>query len=440
MSGGGILKLKRLWLGLVVLLLLWPATSVLAEGLVRSSGGSTVVFYDEGQIFVGEDVSLEPGETFDGDLGILDGDLTLAEGSTVNGDVFITSGDAYVAGRVNGDLAIISGNLTEIETGWVTGDVFGASSQLDVAGFVGGDLSSLFGGMELRSSAVVKGDLLATPGEYHREDGAQIQGEEVHEFSIPPIPFIRDRLSEVPELRPTPQLSRPTPSGRPLGQDIGRFVGRAVAATFLGLVFIALGALIVIVWPRATHRVSDCIAVLPVQSFGLGLLTYLMAAGLEALAAVLMILIILLGTALIATGILFPIGLLLILLSLLVLLPVPLTLVGAMVLGWVGLAQLIGGKVMKALRVQEPAPLGSALVGLVITVALAAFLWLIQPTCCAWLFVILLTSIGLGAVIHTRFGKQSCRMAGAPDGPELLPLEAMDEESGQPDGPVSPAL
>jgi hypothetical protein len=75
--------------------------------------------------------------------------------------------------------------------------------------------------------------------------------------------------------------------------------------------------------------------------------------------------------------------------------------------------------------------------GLVVTVPLAALLWVIQPACCAWPFIILLTSVGLGAVIHTRFGTQSCRASGPHEQFEALPPDAMDDEIGWPDVPPS---
>jgi hypothetical protein len=158
---------------------------------------------------------------------------------------------------------------------------------------------------------------------------------------------------------------------------------------------------------------------------------------LEALAMVLMILIILVAAALLSTVILIPIGLLLLVLSFLVLLPVPLALAGGMVLGWVALAELVGRQVLKLLRSGAVKSLGATLVGLLVTVPLAAILWIVKPVCCAWPFIILLTSMGLGAVIHTRFGRQSCRNARPPAEPELLPAEAMEDEAGQPDRPVT---
>jgi hypothetical protein len=81
--------------------------------------------------------------------------------------------------------------------------------------------------------------------------------------------------------------------------------------------------------------------------------------------------------------------------------------------------------------------LSAALVGLVITVSLAGGLWLVMPLCCGWPFVILLTSVGLGAVIHTRFGTQQCESSATAAGPSPLPIEAMDDEAGLPDGPVN---
>jgi hypothetical protein len=150
-----------------------------------------------------------------------------------------------------------------------------------------------------------------------------------------------------------------------------------------------------------------------------------------------MIVVILIGAVMIGTVILIPVGLLLILLSVLLLLPVPLAMIGGVVLGWVALAELIGQKVLRALKARDVRPMGAVLVGLLITVPLAAILWVAEPLCCAWPFVILLTSLGLGAVFHTRFGKQGCRSTKT--GPDALPMEAMDEEAGLPDGPVNGA-
>jgi cytoskeletal protein CcmA (bactofilin family) len=437
------MKGKWSWmLGVLVLLLLLPTSVVLADGSTSR--------FDDGQIFVDEDVALEPGETFNGDLGVFDGSLVVPQGSTVNGDVFVTNGYVDLAGRVNGSLAVINGDLTLAQTARVRGDLFGMSGDQEVAGQVQGDLSVMFGDLVLRSTAVVEGDVMVLSGSLERETGAQVLGDEMPEIPLPPIPFVPERLERrdlpgippLPEVPEVPEWTPPTPPQPPqfhretLGQRIGRFVGRSVAIGFVSLVFIAVGLLMVFIWPRATRRVSDCIAALPLQSFGLGLLTFLIAVVLEVLAVVLMILIILVAAVMIGTVLLIPIGLLLILLSVLVLLPVPLGMIAATVLGWIGLAELIGQRVLKVLGVGNATPAGAVLAGLLVTVPLTGVFWLFAPLCCAWPFIILLTSVGVGAVIHTRFGTQSCRQSGGAGETYALPLDAMDEELGQPDGPM----
>jgi len=237
----------------------------------------------------------------------------------------------------------------------------------------------------------------------------------------------------VPPELPQPPMVRQVHQ-ETFGQSLGRFIGRVFTATFLGLLFVGVGLLVVFIWPRPTRQVSDCIRVMPWQSLGLGLLTFLIAAGLESLAAVLMIIIILVAAALIATVILIPVGLLLLMLSFLVLLPVPLALAGAMVMGWVGLAELIGQKALRVLNMKHSTPAGTVFVGMLITVGVAATLWILNPACCGWIFVLLFTSVGLGAVIHTRFGTQSCESSSqAVTESDPLPADAMDEEAGQPD-------
>jgi cytoskeletal protein CcmA (bactofilin family) len=408
-----------------------------------------VLTIEDGQIFVDEDVTLEPGETFDGDLGIFEGNLTLPANSVVRGDVFLTNGDAEIAGRIEGDLAVISGRLVLSEEGRVEGDLFGMAGEAEIAGRVGGDASWMFGDAELLSSAVVEGDLMVVSGDLERDAGARILGEELPDVRLPELPWLSERPS-LPEVREMPQLEvpqvptpqRPTWQQPTVGRRVANFVGRAVATGLMGLLFVGLGLLIVLIWPRATQRVSECITLLPLQSFGLGLLTFLLAAVVESLAMVLMILLILVAAALISTVILIPIGLLLILLSVLLLLPVPLALAGGIVLGWVGVAEVVGRKVAQLLRAGKVSLMGAVFIGLLVTVPVAAVLWVLKPVCCAWPFIILLTSLGLGAVFHTRFGRQACQPpAGAtktqvvPADAEPLPADAMDEEVGQPDEP-----
>ncbi|NLF11830.1 MAG: polymer-forming cytoskeletal protein [Anaerolineaceae bacterium] len=445
------MKKIGLLLGLMLVMLLWPAGAVLADG--------PVVQQDGGRVYFDEDVTLEPGEVTRGSLGLVNGDLTVPAGSTVRGDVFVTNGDADIAGRVEGNVAVVSGDLTLASGSEVRGDVLTTAGSADMAGIVMGDVSTMFGDLHLRGSAALHGNLTVVSGTMVRDEGAQVLGETIPDLKlprlreleralpivpavpvIPPVPEIRP----IPEIPPVPEIPAvPAVPIRPhrdsFGHQAGRFMARAMGAGLMTLLAVAVGLLLVLIWPRQVRRVGECITLMPLQSLGLGLLTLLLAAGLEALAAVLMILIILVAALLMSTVVLIPIGLLLLLLAGLVLLPVPLALVGAVMLGWVGLAEVVGQRVLHALKAREIKTLGSVLVGMLLTGALVAMLWIVEPVCCGWLLAVLLSSVGLGAAFHTRFGRQPCQrgQAVAPAG-DTLPPEAMDDEAGEPDVPAAP--
>ncbi len=439
-------------LGLMLMLLLLPAGTALADGPLTQQDG--------GQVYFDEDLTLETGEVVDGSLGLVNGDLTVPAGSTVRGDVFVTNGDADIAGRIEGNVAVVSGDLTLAPGAEVRGDALNTGGNSDLAGTVMGDVSTLFGHLLLRSTAVLHGDLAVLSGSMEREAGAQVQGESMPNLRLPDLTELERILPVVPRAPEMAEMpARPTrpvipeipavpavpavpawPQAEGFWSQVGRFFGRAAAAGTMTLLAVAAGVLLVLIWPRPVRRVAECIKLLPVQSFGLGLLTFLLAAGLEALAGVLMILVILLAALLMSTVVLIPIGLLLLLLAGLVLLPVPLALAGGVLLGWVGLAEVVGQRVLNALKAREAKTLGSVLVGMLLTGAVVAILWILEPVCCGWLLAVLLSSVGLGAVFHTRFGRQPCRGAHAAAAPAggLLPPEAMDDEAGRPDVPAAP--
>lgn len=457
------MKRSMLLLGALVLLLLLPAGAAFAQG---PTGGS-----DGGQAFTKQDVTLGPGETFNGDLSVIDGNLSMAEGSSVLGDVFVTKGNASIAGEVSGNAAVVGGKVILAGSGEINGDLFALGGEHDLAGQVKGDVSILFGETVLRSSAVIRGDLLAAPGDLTREEGSRVSGQVVTRLgaSSESPGTVPGQLPEATVVVPAtprepgeaPPIDEPLPWAEPkgLGDRLARFAGRLLSAMLFTLLVIGVGVLIVLVWPRPTKRVDECIATLPGQSLGLGLLTFLLAAGLEVVAVFVMVMVILAGALLMATIILIPVGLLLILLSGLVLLPVPLALAGGVLLGWVGLAEIIGRKLLDGLHARDASQLAQVLLGLLVTLVPAVILWLIQPWCCGLPFVTILTSIGLGAVFHTRFGTRACEnetpflepdrlpIAGAVDEPiperavlepDSLPADAMEEEVGLPDAAPLP--
>jgi len=398
-KGGMQLRAKQLLIvvPLLYLLLFGAVSTVLAAEPSQEK--------DQSRIYVGEDVALEPGVSVNGDLGVLRGNLTVPEGCTVNGDLFVVGGDLSLAGRLNGNLVVLGGDVVLAGTGLVLNDSLSVGGQHEVSGHVRGSLSVFFGDVLLRSSAVVDGDLFVTPGHVERESGAKVRGQEV----LGTLPFWRG-------IRLGAGASEPENAGTPAGPQ-GPLAGtrgwgtlaRVLSAALLTVGLWVVGILIVLIWPRHTGRVAECIASLPAQSFGLGLLSYLLAITLELLSIVGMVLIILLGALLTATVVLIPVGVALMVLAALLLFPVPLAMAAGVLVGWVGLARLIGRRLLSVGGARLVTPLAEVGLGLLITVPVAGGLWVLQPALCAWPFVALLTSIGLGAVFHTRFGTQTCR-------------------------------
>lgn len=76
---------------------------------------------------------------------------------TVNGDVYCAGQDIYINGTVNGDVLCAGQRVTV--RGTVTGDVRTAGQMIEIAGTVGGSVSSFSQQTTIASGAIVKGDL-----------------------------------------------------------------------------------------------------------------------------------------------------------------------------------------------------------------------------------------------------------------------------------------
>ncbi|MFQ5886112.1 MAG: hypothetical protein ACE5II_02635, partial [Anaerolineae bacterium] len=67
--------------------------------------------------------------------------------------------------------------------------------------------------------------------------------------------------------------------------------------------------------------------------------------------------------------------------------------------GWIVLGSVVGERLLQAVKVAEPEPLASVLLGVFLLTLISA-----TPLCIGFLFTLVAGSWGLGAVILTRFG------------------------------------
>lgn len=274
----------------------------------------------------------------------------------------LSSGDV-----LDSDLLIMGGNADLEESSVVQGSVFVLGGNISIAGEVEGDLGVLGGNVDLMGTAVIGGDVVTLGGNIDRVAGSVIEGEITPNFGIDidsPLPNIPSNIN-FPDL-PTFSFPRISPWISVLW------------GVFRVFVMAALALLVVMFWPAPTRRIADAAIRQPLAAGGLGLLTAIAGP---------VLLVILLITLLLSP--LSVIGFVL--------------LVAAVAFGWIGLGFEVGRRIGVAMKweLQEPAAAGLGTLLLSLVAAGIGFI-----PCVGWLLVVFVGSLGLGAVMLTRFGSQ----------------------------------
>jgi hypothetical protein len=282
--------------------------------------------------------------------------------------------------RLSGDLVVFGGNA-QLETDTrVDGNIVVIGGEADIAGRVRGDMVIVGGGVRLRSTAEVDGQLVRVGGMLQKDEGAQIHGGESGGANIPPIPPIPTR----PPVEYWPLIGVNT---------FFNFVVNVMYDLGVTVALALLAALVVVLWHEPVERVSQTIVNAPAASWGVGALTVLaFVVVLPAFAVLSAILIIACGLGLLGFG---------------VIAAASVALVVGWLMGWIALGQFVGQRLLDMLGNRHPTPAASAAVG---TAVLTLF-WLgLAPLCgMGWLIFAVLSPLGLGAVVLTRFGSQDYR-------------------------------
>lgn len=258
-----------------------------------------------------------------------------------------------------GSLVVFGGSVVLEEGSGVTGDVVVLGGNLEANGRIDGSLVGIGGNLNLGESALVNQDVVVFGANLDRASGARVGGEVINGFSGP-------IYSEFPR-----------------GINLPRFdirVNPAVQfAWFVLKVFLwaVLAVLLVLFFPRQIDQIGNTAINQVFIAGGLGLLTAIIA----------------------------PIVLILLLITLIC---SPLSLLGFVVLavswgvGLIALGLEVGKRIAEMLK-QEWAPALSAGVGTLILIGVLNGLRAVVP-CVGWVFPALAGSVGLGAVMLTRFG------------------------------------
>lgn len=329
-----------------------------------------VAWQQESSVAQAQPVLPIPPPTGDGDRIVPEGSFVLTATQVVEHDVYVVSGDATIkkGAEVKHDVTVLSGDIL-------------------IAGRVGHDVKALNGNITLADTAEVGNNVTALNGTIERAPRAQVGG------------VVRSE-------------QHPAAGRNPLA-DLAGFVLRLLAYLVLGVVFVTVGTLAVLAWPRQTGRIVTVLEATPWPALGVGLLTgvlILPVAGLlSVILAITIVGIILIPVLWLAVGVGW--------------------LYGAVVVGlWAGRRLAESGRL--------PAARNSLLVTAIAGLGIMALVCVLLTSTVAWIgwpVSYFLGFIGLGAVVLSRLGVSgnTQRTSGLP--PRVTHPLTMPQQAGPPD-------
>lgn len=287
--------------------------------------------------------------------------LTVTPALAQGGDLGdqICTGDNYTVreGQSVGTVLAFGCNVTVEKGATVRGDIslFGGNATVD--GTVNGSIVAFGGNILVNEGALVNGDLSPIGGNANIDPGATVRG------TVTRTP----RSLHLNPNAPTVSFGDVRPRGFfAWGVDILMGIVTAIA-------FAALGALVILFAPGPTRRVGDAAQAQPLGSAGIGCLT--------------LIVLPILGILLAITVIGIPVALVLVLVAAI-----------AWIFGWIAIGYLAGERILKALNAREILPVVAVVVGILILAVIG------QVPLLGWLVSLLVGTLGIGAVVLTRFG------------------------------------
>jgi len=301
-----------------------------------------------GQAYPVQASSHQQGTT--GDKLVFGGSFRLADGEILDGDLLVVGATVTLeeGSLVDGDLLILGGSVTA--NGEIQGDIFA----------VGGVVN-------LGKTAVVTGDVNTISGSIAREEGSIIEGK-LSTSEIKPFQFT------IPEKVSIPQVEFPNLAFR------FNPVWNITWVFFRSFLWAALAVLLVLFLPRQSNRAAESAGAQPFLAGGLGCLT------------VVVVPILLVAIAITILGI-------------------PIAFIGAilfvvaLVFGVVIMGLEVGKRLSKAFGGDWALPAAAGVGTFILTLVVNGLNALVP--CVGWIAPAIVGTVGLGAVILTRFGSRS---------------------------------
>jgi hypothetical protein len=193
-------------------------SAILLSTLFLSLVPGTALAASASAVVIGNNYTLESGETLNDNLFVLGGSIDLLAGSTVNGNVVLIGGSVQASGTINGNVTVLGGTLN------------------------------------LGSTFILKGNLTDAGTSINRNPGAQIFGEE-------------NTIQNAPYFTIPGQVSIPA-----FNTDLNPFF-RVITFFFRLFLWTLIAMVVAMFFPNQLTRVSQTAILQPLISGGMGLLT-----------------------------------------------------------------------------------------------------------------------------------------------------------------------
>ncbi len=140
-----------------IAILLMTVWAILITSVALTATPSAFAQSESGDTVVDHDLTIDSGQTLQGDVKVNGGDLTVY--GIIQGTANVVDGNADISGQVLGDLTVLGdGNITLGEGSFVDGNVISAGNiEIDDNSHVTGSVTSLGGNISVSESAIVDG-------------------------------------------------------------------------------------------------------------------------------------------------------------------------------------------------------------------------------------------------------------------------------------------
>jgi hypothetical protein len=301
--------------------------TILTITLVALTGCTNLTATRDDRIILGESYTLENGRILNGDLNVIGGVVVIEETASVNGNVFVLGGLVTIDGTITGDLTAIGGTVNLSET------------------------------------ATLEGDLISPVSFININPNARVLGERIDQWILPGI-----NLQQFTNLAPQPVPVR-TFALLPILTRIGKFLA-------MTLLMAGLAALLLLIMPKPTERMTQALIAAPWHLLGYGALTSLVMAS-----ALVLIITICLIPVIAILGLVFAL---------------------AVLVGWLALGYELGRRIASTIFNASWHPVLAAVVGNLVLYIMASALRLVP--CLGGFLVFIIMLFALGMAVATLFG------------------------------------